>query len=148
MFPRRAGIPREAGQQGLGLVVTGVGGGDQRRAPRFGRALQEVIAQRARGLLEPEAFGRGPCGHVAVLDHTGDAALPAEAFHKGRVAQRFFAADAVLVMRGAHAAAERGEQMQQTHGVGPAGDGTDHAGRVSKLPGKVNIHRLSAFQRG
>ena len=142
--PGGAAAAGEVEEQGLGQIVQRVGRDDRFAAEGVRRAFEEIVAQRAPRLLEPEAVRRGVGGHVGMLRHIGDAVFPAEALHKGGVAPGFRAPDAVLEMGGGHIEALRDEQMQQAHGVGPAGDGGEQPFARDQLTVQLNTRHRAA----
>ena len=64
-MPWSPGAPDEMEQQGLGVVVGGVGGGDAVAAQALCRLAKEGVPHVPGGLLQPPALPGGLSGHAA-----------------------------------------------------------------------------------
>ena len=133
-----AGAPGQVQQHRLHIVVPVVGGGDIVAALLLCRLLQETVAQRPGRFLQAQPLCGGVARGVPMAGDAGDALFPAPALHKGGVPQGFLPPDAVLKMSGHHIPAPAVQQVQQAHGVRPAG----HSAENPPLPGQRKaIHR-------
>ena len=131
-------------EQGLGVIVGVVGGGDEVTAQLHTFFFQKFIAQLTGGFFDAQPFGTGVGGHIAPAQNKGDALTLAVALDKERVAHGFGTADAVFVVGGNHVDAAGMHHMQQAHGVHTAGDGTEYLlAAVEFLEFLSNLHRDS-----
>ena len=121
-----AGAPGQVQQHRLHIVVPVVGGGDIVAALLLCRLLQETVAQRPGRFLQAQPLCGGVARGVPMAGDAGDALLPAPALYKSGVPQGFLPPDAVLKMSGHHIPAHAVQQVQQAHGVRPAGHGAEN----------------------
>lgn len=137
----------EVEQHGLGIVGGVVRRGDDGAARAFGRLLEEAVAQFARGLLQPHAMLRRVSAHVPTPDDEFNARVAAEGGNKALIPLRLFPAQAVIVMRGDDGIPAAAQQIQQTHGIRPAGESAEQLrpGREQRaIP--IRNPRHSAFR--
>ena len=123
-------------------------GEDARRAQLLERFEKEGIAQRPRRLFETPAVRRRVFRGVAVTQDKGDAVFPAPALDKGRVPQRFLPADAVLEVGDDDVISFCVQQMQQAHGIRPAGHGAQKLFASARRGVELNTHLRAASRRG
>ncbi len=118
----KAAAAQQAQQNALGLIVQVVRGRGLAAAKALGLLGQGRVAQRAPGLLKPQASARRGLGHRQIHDPGRHAELAAELQDEARVLIRGAAAQAVVEMHEEHAqaaaAALRPEIVPQTDGIG------------------------------
>ena len=126
------GSAEELHEDGLGLVVEGVGGEDGVGVAGGDEGAEEVVAGLAGGLFEGLAVFGGAGGDVGSVDVEGDVELDAEVLHEGEVGVGFGGfADAVVDVDGGETDSEGFagggvgfvEAKEEGDGVGSTGDG-------------------------
>ena len=126
----RAAPAGEGEQHGLHIVVGVVSRDYQAAAQPLRRALEEAVAQLARGLLRAHAAAARVGGDVSPAGHALDAEPFAQRDDKALVALALAPAQAVVIVRraGRKAApcALLGAAVQQIHAVRPAGYRAQH----------------------
>ena len=132
------GTAEELHEDGLGLVVEGVGGEDGVGVAGGDEGAEEVVADGAGGLFEGLAGLRSSGGDVDVMDVEGDVELDAEVLDEAKIGVGFGGgADAVVDVRGGETYSESiapggvggVEGEKEGDGVGSARDG--HADAVA-----------------
>ncbi len=132
------GSAEELHEDGLGLVVEGVGGEDGVGLAGGDEGVEKVVAEGAGGLLDGLAGAGDPVGDADAVEVEGDVEAGAEGFDKLPVGGGFFRiADAVVDVGGAEAYAEGlagggvggVEGEEEGDGVRAAGEG--YAGAVA-----------------
>jgi ribosomal protein S18 acetylase RimI-like enzyme len=125
------GAAKELHEDGLGLVVAGVGGEDGVGGAGGEELVEDLVAEGAGGLFEGLAGGGGVGGDVDAVEVEGDVEAAAEIGDEGLVGVGLLGAEAVVDVDGGEAGAEgvagRGvggmEGEEERDGVGTAGDG-------------------------
>jgi len=126
------GSAEELHEDGLGLVVEGVGGEDRVSVAGGDEGAEEVVADAAGSLFEGLAGSRSSSGDIGVADMERDVELDAEGFDELLIGVGFGGgADAVVDVRCGQAYAEGVtlgavggmESEEEGNGVGSAGDG-------------------------
>ena len=141
-----SGPPDKVEQQGLGVVVGGVGGGDAVAAQALGSLAQEGVPHVTGGLLQPPALPGGLTGHVAPAHrqlHGGQGVFPFRPGNalgaapsgrkvpdKGLVPVGLRPPEAVVVVGGNQVEAQdvpqQPQPVEQVHRVRPPGHGAQH----------------------
>ncbi len=125
--PPQAGAPQQVEQDGLRVVVPVVGGGDALRPQPVRGLLQKGVPQLPGGVLHPSPGGVG--AHVPASGHKGHAVAGAPVPDELLVPVRRRPQPVVEVGGGQRHPCPRRqaeEDMEQGHGVPPAGDGAQH----------------------
>ena len=125
-----AGAAGQVEQQGLQIVVGVVGGGDAVTAQLRRRPAEKFVPELPPRLLHPQAPAFGLGVHLSPLHHAGDAPAGAPVGDEGGIGVGRLPPHAVVVVGGAHPEAPLlrpgVEQVEQAHGVRPAGHGAQH----------------------
>ena len=133
-----AGAPGQVQQHRLHIVIPVMGGGNIIAVIRLCRLLQETVAQHPGRFLQAHSLFPGISRRVPMAGDAGHAMLPAPVLYKIGIPQGLLPPDAVLKMSGHHIPAPAVQQVQQAHGVRPAG----HGAKNPPLPGhRKAIHR-------
>ena len=132
--PCRTRAPDEVQEHGLGVVPGVVGGADGEKAPVPGGFFQEGVACLPGRLLpgEPPVPGQG--GHVPLPQEKGDAPALAPVPDEVRVPAGGRTQMVVKMGGGDGKVSLRGQEMQQTHGILPAGDRAEHPAPLRQMP--------------
>ena len=125
------GAAKELHEDGLGLVVHGVGGEDDVGLAALEEAMEDLVTEVARGVFEAFAGGGGAGGYVDAVGVEGEVEVGAEVSDEGLVGVGLGAAEAVVDVDGGEADAEVGvrrgvggvEGAEEGDGVCSAGDG-------------------------
>ena len=125
------GAPDQIQQHGLGVVVGVMGGEDGRKALPPSGLFQESIAQLPGSLLQRKVRRLHQRPGISRSGKAGDPPGGAPVFHKPLVPVRKLAPQAVIEMGGRSRKAVGPtpgiQEMQQAHGVQPAGNGAQHS---------------------
>ncbi len=160
--PAGAGAPEEAQQHRLGLVVGGVGDGDDSGAAVQAHPLEERVARVARRYFERDVGGGRQLGHHRVLDDAADAQPVAQGTAEGLVAGGLGSQVMVEVGRRRQDDVAVGGQprqhVQQRHGIRAAGQRRHHPDAgcpqsmaldvASDPPEKCSAHGVRVGVRG
>ena len=127
--PLQSAAPDQVQQDGFGVVVRVVGGGNFCRADPICGLLQKRVSKLPGGLFQSGAPGSRQGGDIRAAGVTGDSPSGAPAPDKFHILSAF-RADVVVHGGGLHlesgAPAQLGEQVQQAHGICSAGNSRQH----------------------
>jgi hypothetical protein len=90
------GAAEEFEEDGLGLVVEGVGGEDGVGVAGGDEGAEEIVADFAGGLFDGLAGGGDAGGDVSLVEVEGDVVSDAQVFDEALVSEGFFAAEVVV----------------------------------------------------
>jgi hypothetical protein len=123
--PGRPRSPQQSHEQGLGLIVAGVGHRDGRRAGLGADAAEEAVALPASSLLQPPSLAADPGEDIGPRGVEGNVEPRAQKATETRVL-RGVRAEPVVQMGGDHSepvpGGEGDEGVQEGHRVGSAGE--------------------------
>ena len=116
-------------EQGLGVVVGVVGGGDDAVVEPVSHLVEPVVAQLPPGLLQSQTVRLCIIGHIDLDGMERDVPRLALSADKFRV-RIGLGADAVVKVAGVQLKAQpcglTGQKVEQAHGVHPAADAAQH----------------------